>query len=257
MLADAINYLRRSGSLTQRAQAAAWQAHQTPTGEVQSALLDGQASGGGWPAFWSGNIPSIDATCYRLTQALSAPISPAELAMSLTWLECRQLPDDTWAEEEEMRDLAPPWARPGQQDATLYLTANAGWVLQRAGRLAAGRSAGRYLSRYLSGEARLPSSMQTHWLSAGLWLMTGQPEADRVLDMLTTAVPSLSAGELVWMGNCLLDSGTPTSHPLMQTGVLRLLRLQQPDGSWPNDDDPSLTPQTTLEGIRFLLQLAS
>jgi len=96
-------------------------------------------------------------------------------------------------------------------------------VLQRAGRLAAGKSAGRYLSSYLSTDARLPSFMQTHWLSAGLWLMTGQPEADRVLDMLTTAVPSLSAGELVWMGNCLLDSGTPTSHPLMQTGVLRLL----------------------------------
>jgi hypothetical protein len=97
-----------------------------PIGEVRSALLDGQAPGGGWTAFWSGDVRSIDATCYRLTQALSASISPAELTTSLSWLNHRQLPDGTWAEEAELREAAPPWARPSQQDATLYLTANAG-----------------------------------------------------------------------------------------------------------------------------------
>ena len=228
-----------------------------PAGELRSALLDGQAPGGGWPAFWSGDLPSIDATCYRLTEALSAAISPVELTTSLNWLESRQLPDGTWAEESELQEAAPRWARPGQHHATLYLTANAGWVLQRAGHVAAGKSAGRYLSGHLSADARLPSFMQTHWLSAGLWLMTAQPEADRILEVLTTAVPSLSAGELIWMGNCLLDSGMAPSHPLMQADVLRLISLQDLDGSWPSDDDPSLTPQTTLEGIRFLWLLAS
>ena len=41
-----------------------------PNADAIAALAEGQNEDGGWPATWSGEVSSLDATCYRLDHAV-------------------------------------------------------------------------------------------------------------------------------------------------------------------------------------------
>ena len=134
----AIGFVVAHGDQVDRARLSWLRSGVAPQSEVLAKAEMGQAPEGGWPAFWGGDLASIEATCFRLAElddlgALDRP--PARRA--LAWLVGRQRPDGTWEEDEALADSAPPWAQPGDPEARLYLTANAGFWLAVGGPQAA------------------------------------------------------------------------------------------------------------------------
>src|SRR6266571_1829629 len=114
----AIGYVVAHGDPVDRARLSYLRSGLAPPADVLAKAEMGEAPGGGWPAFWAGDTASVDATCFRLAElddlgALHR--EPARRALAA------------------LADTAPDWARPGDPEARLYLTANAGFWLAVSG----------------------------------------------------------------------------------------------------------------------------
>ncbi len=239
----------------------------------------GQARKGGWPAFWNSHVASIDATCFRLAELddLGGLDRPAARE-ALGWLASRQRPDGMWEEHESLADTAPPWARPGDPEARLYLTANAAFWLAVAG---PGRSGdgpvadpGRY--RYgprpednehavlvaraaeafrasLRPDGSWPSFLATGWLGAAVLYHLGWfYEAAQIQVILAERVPEMSAADCAWMSASLCRVGMSLDDWLMVAAQRRLSETQRTDGGWPSDDSDAFDVHITLTAIRAL-----
>jgi Prenyltransferase and squalene oxidase repeat len=234
---------------------------------VKRQVLDGQRPDGGWAPFWASDYSSLDATCYRLAQAEMAQLSIPQTA--LEFLRSRQRSDGSWEEDEAVSDLAPPWAKPGDLAARLYLTANCGWWLINAmlhgehGNEDEAARAGAYLERYQAEDGSLPSFLQTHWLAAALWIRLewGQPDlpeqATRALDYLATQLDDQTpAGALGWMLTTLsavAAVGIPLDHPTIVKALALLGEQQRPDGGWTSEDGPERDIWVTTQALSALV----
>ena len=123
----AVGFVVAHGDAVDRARLAWLTSETEPTEEILDKVESGQAVKGGWPALWDSRVASIDATCFRLGElddlgALDRPLARQALA----WLASRQQEDGLWEEDAALAGIAPSWARPGDADAQLYLTVNAG-----------------------------------------------------------------------------------------------------------------------------------
>jgi hypothetical protein len=233
--------------------------------EVERQVLEGQRADGGWSPFWAPDYSSLDATCYRLAQAEMARLSLPQAA--LEFLRSRQRPDGSWEEDDSVRDLAPPWATPGDLAARLYLTANCGWWLINGmvhgaqGYEDEAARAGACLEGYQAEDDSLPSFLQTHWLAAALWirLEEGQPDlpeqATRTLDHLAILLgDETSAGALGWMLTTLAPLGVPKEHPAIVKALALLSEQQRPDGGWTSEDGPECDAWVTMQALLALIQ---
>src|SRR5262245_51829489 len=130
----AIGFVVAHGDQVERARLSWLRSGIPPNPQVLARAEMGQTGDGGWPAFWAGHVPSVDATCFRLVELddLGALDRPAA-RKALRWLGERQRADGTWEEDESLADVAPVWAQPGDPEARLYLTANAGFWMAAAG----------------------------------------------------------------------------------------------------------------------------
>ncbi len=258
-LEKAIAYVQHHGTLVEQAQLRYVLTGSTVSPEICAAFLKDQRPDGSWSAFWAPHAASIDATCYHLIQAeymgLLAPMHPA-LARGIMFLQQRQSAEGYWEEDVQLRDVAPPWAMPGDLAAILYLTANCGFCLARlAGTKESGLAASAYLSRYLKDDGTLPSFVHTQWLAASLWYYLDQYEpAYRVFSSLQKRLEGdVSAGNLVWLIASLHDARIPMKHPLLENATHLLEQKQKEDGRWESDDGPPFDVRTTLEVIRVML----
>jgi hypothetical protein len=93
--------------------------------EQKQRFLAGQRADGGWPAFWASNYSSLDATCFRLAQGEGLGIGPwyPAFVQAVAFLRAHQRQDGSWEEDEAVRELAPPWARPEELTPRLDQTA--------------------------------------------------------------------------------------------------------------------------------------
>ena len=254
-------YVEQHGDPAQRARLRYVYSGQAPTEDALRLALAGQRADGGWQSTWAPDYSAIDATCARLAQAEQLGLDAANPALlrGLHFLMRRQQADGAWEEEPDQSSMAPAWALPGSREARLYLTANSGYWLARLGpadmgslRESAGR-ASRYLLLYLSGRDRLPSFLQTDWLSAGLWLMLGRGElSSRIYPFLESRVPELPPSSLAGMISALRGAGLESTHPLLAAAAARLAASQAADGRWPSAESPTLDTNTTLDALNAL-----
>src|SRR6266699_3891148 len=138
----------------------------------------------------------------------------------------------TLVEQARLRDVAPPWAMPGDLAAILYLTANSGFCLARLA------------------------------LPEGLWhspLLRTYPVArceSLVLSRsIRTGLPRLFVPAKAPGRRCLSlhDARIPMKHPLLENATHLLEQKQKEDGRWESDDGPPFDVRTTLEVIRVML----
>lgn len=230
--------------------------------QVERFLL-GQRTDGGWAPFWAPDYSSLDATCCRLAQGEGLiPLNTLAFRRAYDFFRSRQRPDGSWEEDESVRELAPPWATPGELAPRLYLTANCGWWLVNAtlsGNIVtsdeAAQRAGEHLEHHLTLDGSLPSFLHAHWLAAGLWIRLGRNNlTDRALDYLTMRIDdTVPAGALTWMLTTLGGLGILPEHSLIRKATAQLMRQQRADGSWASEDGPDRDPYVTVEALRGLI----
>jgi hypothetical protein len=233
--------------------------------KVKQHLLEGQRPDGGWAPFWATDYSSLDATCYRLARAEVAHLSLPQTA--LEFLRSRQHLDGSCEEDESVRDLTPPWTKPGDLTARLYLTAHCGWWLINGREHGAqgyedeATRASAYLEERQAENGSLPSFLQTHWLAAALWIRLewGQPDvpeqAMRALDYLATQLDDETpAGALGWMLTTLAPLGVPREHPAITKAVALLSEQQRLDGGWTSEDGPERDAWVAMQALLALNQ---
>jgi hypothetical protein len=213
----------------------------------------GQALAGGWPAFYSGRVPSIDATCFRL--ALLDDLGalgrrPARSAVH--WLSSRQRSDGTWQEDDTLAADAPPWARPGDPEATLYLTANAAFWLAITGDYPDHtQRAAEVIRESINPDGTWPSFLVTGWLGAAV-LNRQQMfyEAARMQGVLADRMADLSASDAAWLASALRRVNLGLDDWTLIAARRRLAETQRSDGGWTSDDGDAFDINVTLQVIR-------
>ncbi len=260
----AIGFVVARGDSVDRARLSWLRSGHAPAPEVVDKAELGQTAGGGWPAFWAGDVASIDATCFRLAElddldALGRPAARRALA----WLASRQRPDGTWEESRALADFAPPWAMPGDPEACLYLTVNAAFTLLIGGSAESAPAIDTSTSAEVVGRATQafratvrengtwPSYLAAGWLGAALLYQAGwYYEAAQIQVVLGERVPDMTPADVAWMASTLRRVGMSADDWLLVAARKRLTETQRTDGGWPSDDGPTFDVHSTLAAIR-------
>ena len=252
----AMDFVTAAGDAVERARLQFLLAGERPAPVVVAQLFAGQRPDGGWSPFWAEDDGSLDATCFRLARAEQLGLGPWEgaVAHAIAFLALRQADDGSWEEATDVAGVAPPWVKPGDLPARLYLTANCGsWSALMGGADAAGRAAD-VLQAHMDSEGRLPGFLHTHWLAGSLWYALGRREAaERVFGYLGSRVDEMAASQLAWLVTATRAAGVSTDHPLVREAIAALALLQEDDGRWRSDDGATQGVHTTLEALRALL----
>jgi hypothetical protein len=255
-LDKAITFVKTQGNAIEQARLRYLLAGESPSPGIITQLFAGQRDDAGWAPFWASDYSSLDATCFRLAQAEQLGIVSTETAVmrAIQFLAKRQSEDGSWEEDQAVIDLAPPWAKPGDLAAQLYLTANCGLWLALMGNMQEGASkAAGYLQPYLDQDGHLPSFTHTYWLAGGLFYRLDWKEpADRIFEYLGSRIKDLTASNLAWLLITLIVAGVSTNHSLVGNAVDLLEKSQNEDGRWPSEDGPQYDVHSTLEALRAL-----
>lgn len=264
----AMGYVVAKGDVVDRARLSWLRAGIAPDQSVLADAEQGQTPAGGWPAFWADNVPSVDATCFRLAElddlgAINRP--PARRAID--WLAGRQRPDGTWEEDPSLSTMAPSWAKPGDPEATLYLTASAAFWLTvsgmharangpldtRAGGLHASglARAAQAIATSLRSDGTWPSFLVTGWLGAAvLYRQEKYYEAAQMQMVLADRLPEMTAADTAWLAASLRRVGVSGDDWLLVAARRRLTETQRSDGGWPSDDGEHFDVHVTLTALR-------
>jgi hypothetical protein len=246
-------FVRQHGDPTEHARLAYLLNGRPPLAEAVETLLTNQRPDGCWPPFWAPDYGSLDATCYRLAQAhqLGLGLTEEPIRRAIAGLVARQREDGRWEEDEAVKELAPPWAMPGDISATLYLTANcAFWLALFGSAPSAVERAALFLHAYLDENGSLPTFLHAHWLAAATWRRLGMAEAvGRSLGYLESRVSELPASSLAWLISALCLAGVPASEPTVAAAAARLANLQAEDGRWVSEDGMDRDVSTTLDAL--------
>ncbi|MFC8847805.1 MULTISPECIES: prenyltransferase/squalene oxidase repeat-containing protein [unclassified Micromonospora] len=270
----AIGFVVAHGDAVERARLSWLRAGAAPSPELLDSAEVGQTPVGGWPAVWGGDVASVDATCFRLAELddLGALGRPAA-RRALDWLASRQQADGGWEEDAALADDAPWWARPGDPEARLYLTATvtfwltvadldarAAGPLDRAdssayatGSAYAGvvHTAAQALAGQLQPDGTFPSYLAVGWLSAAVFHRQELfYESARIQVALADRMPKLSPANAASLAAALRRVGVDEQHWTLVAARRRLAETQRSDGGWESDDGHQFDVHTTLAAIR-------
>ncbi|MFY1635831.1 prenyltransferase/squalene oxidase repeat-containing protein [Solwaraspora sp. WMMB335] len=250
----AIGFVVAHGDTVDRARLSWLRTGAAPQSDVLASAEVGQAPDGGWPAFWAGDVASVDATCFRLAELddLGALDRPAA-RKALDWLVARQRPDGSWEEDESLAGEAPDWARPGDPEATYYLTASAGYWLSvaDAGHEEAAQAAARHLGEQMRPDGTWPSYLVAGWLAAAtLYRRTLFYESARMQVVLNERLPGMAPGDVAQLAAALRRAGLADDDWLLVNARQRLTATQRSDGGWDSDAGDAFEVHVALAAIR-------
>ena len=249
----AIRFVRERGNPSEQARLAFLLTGTMPSSESMQQFFQDQQEDGSWSPFWAPGYSGLDATCFHLAQGEQMGIGANEPKMvrAALFVAQRQRPDGGVEEEEAVTHLAPPWAKPGDLAAQLYLTANCGfWLTFFSPTQTNAQLAARHVRSVLPPDGHLPTFLHTHWLAAGLFSRLKQIEpAERLLSYLATRLPDLSASSLAWLLVTLRRANWPATTPLLVQAAALLNQLQQPAGNWQSEDGSEQDVHATLEAL--------
>ncbi|MFI6758734.1 squalene--hopene cyclase [Micromonospora sp. NPDC050417] len=267
----AIGFVVAHGDAVDRARLSWLRTGAAPPEEILTDAEMGGAPDGGWPAVWGTGVASIDATCFRLAELddLGALDRPAA-RRALDWLAAGQRPDGTWEEDEALAREAPNWARPGDPEAELFLTASAGFWLtvaeldaraatrldqpdQQAARPYAThvRAAAQAIAARLRPDGTWPSFLAAGWMSAAvLYHQEMFYESARIHGVLGDRLAEMSPADVAWMASALVRAGVNPDDWLLLAARRRLAETQRSDGGWPSEDGDTFDVHTALLVIR-------
>jgi len=269
----AVGFVVAHGDVVDRARLAWLRSQTAPTEDVLDKLESGQAVKGGWPPLWDSRVASIDATCFRLAElddlgALDRPLAKQALA----WLAGRQREDGRWEEDASLAGIAPSWARPGDTDAGLYLTVNAGFWLAVSGPppgssptwgshseesgeyVPAAQRAAEVFKAAMEPDGSWTSYLVTGWLGGALLYYLGAfYESAQIQVALAERVPEMSPSDTAGLAARMRRVGMAADDWLLVAARKRLAETQRTDGGWDSADGEAFNVHTTLTALRALI----
>jgi squalene cyclase len=252
----AVDFIKKQGDRIELARLVYLIAEKPPPANITKEFQAAQRPDGGWAAFWAGDYSSLDATCFRFSQAeqLGLHFDLPWIQVGLDFLANRQREDNSWEEDHSVKALVPPWLKLGELSCKLYLTSNCGfWLGWAGGYPKAAEGAATYLCEHLDENGYLPSFPHTHWLAAGLWYRLGMQEPfNQVQGHLVTILDELTGSNLAWQITTLRIANISRDNEVIQRSISRLVGFQRPDGSWGSDDGEGFDVHTTLESLYAL-----
>jgi hypothetical protein len=180
--------------------------------------------------------------------------SNIHVARALVFLSTRQNADGSWEEDSRFRDAAPPWAKPGNRQAKIYISALCGFWLGILNKTKAEASAAsQYLQTFVDKKGGLPTFPHGHWLAGGVWYSLGMKDlAERVFKHVEENLGRLRPSNLGWLINTLYLAGVPVQHTLLDKSARLLEQRQREDGSWEAEDGPDFDVNASIEAVRAL-----
>jgi hypothetical protein len=252
----AIGFVVARGDQVDRARLSWLRSNIAPPPEVLAKVESGQHASGGWQAFSGLDVASIDATCFRLAELDDLGALDREPARrALAWLAGRQRPDGMWEEDPALARDAPDWAQPGNPEARLFLTANAGYWLAVAGSPAPEvvARATQAFRAALRDDGSWPSYLVAGWLGGSLlYHAQWYYEAAQVQMVLADRVPQMSPADVADLASAYRRVGLSGDDWLLAAARKRLTETQRSDGGWSSDDGDAFDVHTTLSAIRAL-----
>jgi hypothetical protein len=267
----AIGYVVAHGDSVDRARLAYLRSGARASAEILEKAEIGQTLEGGWPAMLGDRVPSIDATCFRLSELDDLGAADrGTFQQALAWMASRQRPDGMWEEDEALAGVAPQWAQPGDDEARLYLTCNAAFWLAVAGSppdqyagyrprpednpyAAPVARAAEAFRAALRPDGTWPSFLAAGWLGCSLLYYLGWfYESAQVQVVLAERVPDMSPADCAWLAAVMRRVGMSADDWLLGSVYRRLTETQRNDGGWESDDGYAFDVHTTLTAIRAL-----
>jgi len=229
--------------------------------EVVKPVIALQNKDGGFPFVMTpGYLTSIDQTLVVLgwLDELGMLESPAAVK-AIHFLYANQQADGGWDEAAELARYAlPGWIKPGDLNTRLYLTANTAYWLALSGRT--NRPCFHRAFEFLIEQQEKCGDgfgfLCTTWIAAGVFLLAGPRYVDfarkSIQFLMDQPIAGWECAQLAWALNNLSVAGLPENHPLVVRALAELVQRQHPDGSWPSEDVPAYTVDTTIRVLKVL-----
>lgn len=252
-LAAAWEYVQAQGDVLDRARFAALAGRAVEGGLIPPAVP--QNPDGGWPAYWSAGLSTLDGTCYQLFLLRDVPVESltVDVPAALAFLTRAQGADGTWSEgpsPSTPQFEIPQWLLPGSPGARAYLTANcAATLADYEAEPEAVAKASDVLEWLVDPHGRLPAPLVAHWLAARVLRTQGRiMVVRRLLDVVGRSFENFNAGELAWFGAC-----TRPGDRWNRRIAARLMGMQNADGSWTDPLTEQPSPTLTVSAARVLM----
>ncbi|WAH38685.1 prenyltransferase/squalene oxidase repeat-containing protein [Alicyclobacillus dauci] len=261
-LQAAFKFIEQHGSAIEKCRLSVLLGNRLPESDVAiHELVRLQREDGGCAPFWAADTSSVDATCYWLAQCEQLGVAGNEACIqrALEFLSANQRSSGLIEEDDTLVNVAPPWARPGDLEAQLYLTANAGfWLCHFDHDSDRAALACHFLRTKVNGSGFLPTFLHANWLAAGLFFRVGElTAADGLFVYLQRQLATLEPSQLAWLLTTLCVAGVSSQHVLVLDGLRKLSGMQLADGRWASEDGEWQDVHTTLEVIRATLWVTS
>lgn len=211
---------------------------------------------GGYPLHLVYGEPSnVSETAKILSYAAELEVVHSPVChRAIEFIRTQQYTDGFWQECYSQLELAEGM---GGEWGRMWLSAFVGRELCRIGlkETAEVKNLRNYLLGLRENGNRFTTSPAIHILALSFFALLDGPQCGLVREGLEFALRNFTRSSeprlIALQGECLLDSGVPPEHELLQDAKLRLVKLQEKDGGW-GESYHGLRVRTTIDVLKLL-----
>lgn len=221
-----------------------------------------QNKDGGFPYnLEKGKRSSVSETCSTLNLIRELGLRKSDVCRkTLQFLFKTQQQNGSWNENPSIAEYKPPpWDTPSKLETRTWLTAEVTSKLIRLGYHNSEyvRKAAKFLMQKRDKNGKVAGYRIATWITISVFAQLKGIENKIVQKPMKLVEEWLQEEEtdasfLNWYLECLHDAKIPQNHPLVQSCLEKLVKLQQKNGSWTSVDGKKYIVPTTITALKLL-----